>query len=125
MVKGLGECAESEGVGGCNLRCGGGDDVENDVRQFDCTGSSRNTTSLLLVLDQLKLLRHHDVDLPESRGYMSDGRPPHDRGAGRKGTGSGYGRPLEVMPLEALEDPRLEFALQKAKRLRVIAGVFI
>ncbi len=57
-----------------------------DVRQFDCIDSSRNTTSLLLVLDQLKLLRYHDVDQPEARGF-------HDRwaasachsGLGRKG----------------------------------------
>jgi hypothetical protein len=48
-----------------------------NVRQFDCIHSSRNTTSLLLVLDQLNMLRHHDVDVRESRGYMFDGRPPH------------------------------------------------
>jgi hypothetical protein len=48
-----------------------------DIHQFDCIDSSRNTTSLLMVLDQLNLLRHHDVDEPEARGYMIDGRPPH------------------------------------------------
>ena len=48
-----------------------------DIHQFDCIDTSRNTTSLLLVLDQLKLLRHHDVDAPEARGYFIDGRPPH------------------------------------------------
>ena len=41
-----------------------------DIHQFDCIDTSRNTTSLLLVLDQLKLLRHHDVDAPEARGYF-------------------------------------------------------
>ena len=46
-----------------------------DVQQFDGIDSSRNTTSLLLVLDQLNLLRHHDVDVPQSRGHMFDGRP--------------------------------------------------
>jgi hypothetical protein len=81
-----------------------------DVHQFDCIDSSRNTTSLLLVLDQLKLLRHHDVDVPESRGYMFDGRPPHatavlvERETGTKWSIDswtvGYGQPLEVMPLE-------------------------
>ena len=49
-----------------------------DVRQFDCIDSSRNTTSLLLVLDQLNLLRHHDVDVPEARGFFLDGRPLTD-----------------------------------------------
>ena len=81
-----------------------------DVRQFDCIDSSRNTTSLLLVLDQLNLLRHHDVDVPESRGYMFDLRPPHATAVlVEKTTGIkwsidswtvGYGQPLEVMPLE-------------------------
>jgi hypothetical protein len=81
-----------------------------DVRQFDCIDSSRNTTSLLLVLDQLKLLRYHDVDEPEARGFMIDGRPPHatavlvERATGIKWSIDswtvGYGKPLEVMPLD-------------------------
>ncbi len=81
-----------------------------DIRQFDCIDSSRNTTSLLLVLDQLNLLRHHDVDVPESRGHMFDLRPPHATAVlVEKATGTkwsidswtvGYGQPLEVMPLE-------------------------
>ena len=81
-----------------------------DTRQFDCIDSSRNTTSLLMVLDQLNLLRHHDVDQPEARGYMVDGRPPHatavliERATGKKWSIDswtvGYGQALEVMPLE-------------------------
>ena len=61
-----------------------------DVHQFDCIDSSRNTTSLLMLLDQLSLLRYHDVDEPEARGYMVDGRPPHatavliERATGKK-----------------------------------------
>ncbi len=81
-----------------------------DIHQFDCIDTSRNTTSLLLVLDQLKLLRHHDVDAPEARGYFIDGRPPHATAVlVEKATGTkwsidswtvGYGQALEVMPLE-------------------------
>ena len=81
-----------------------------DIHQFDCIDSSRNTTSLLLVLDQLKLLRHHDVDMPEARGHLIDGRPPHatavliEKPSGRKWAIDswtvGYGQPLEIMPLE-------------------------
>jgi len=81
-----------------------------DVHQFDCIDSSRNTTSLLMVLDQLNLLRHHDVDEPEARGYMVDGRPPHatavliERATRKKWAIDswtvGYGQALEVMPLE-------------------------
>jgi hypothetical protein len=81
-----------------------------DVHQFDCIDTSRNTTSLLLVLDQLKLLRHHDVDAPEARGFFIDGRPPHATAVlVEKVTGTkwsidswtvGYGQALEVMPLD-------------------------
>jgi hypothetical protein len=81
-----------------------------DVQQFDCIDSSRNTTSLLLVLDQLKLLRYHDVDVPEARGHLFDGRPPHatavlvEKADGTKWSIDswtvGYGQPLEIMPLE-------------------------
>ena len=81
-----------------------------DVHQFDCIDSSRNTTSLLLVLDQLNLLRYHDVAIPEARGFFLDGRPPHatavlvEKVSGTKWSIDswtvGYGRTLEVMPLE-------------------------
>src|SRR5262249_9074646 len=73
-------------------------------------GAWFNTTSLLLVLDQLNLLRYHDVDVPEARGYVVDGRPPHATAVlTEKATGAkwsieswtvGYGQPLEIMPLE-------------------------
>jgi hypothetical protein len=38
--------------------------------QMDCIDTSRNTTSLLLILDQLKLLRHHQVEAPVARGVI-------------------------------------------------------
>jgi len=85
-----------------------------DTHQFDCIDSSRNTTSLLMVLDQLNLLRYHDVDEPEARGYMVDGRPPHatavliERATGKRWSIDswtvGYGQTLEVMPLERWKD---------------------
>jgi len=81
-----------------------------DTRQFDCIDSSRNTTSLLLVLDQLKLLRYHDVDVPVARGFLIDGRYPHvtavlvEKTSGTKWAVDswtvGYGQDLEIMPLE-------------------------
>jgi hypothetical protein len=80
-----------------------------DVSQFDCIDSSRNTTSLLLVLEELKLLRHHTVDVPDSRGHIFDGRPPHATAVLIENTGGkrwsvdswtrGYGQPPEIMPL--------------------------
>ena len=81
-----------------------------DVHQFDCIDSSRNTTSLLLVLDQLKLLKFHDVDGPQARGFFIDGRPPHatavlvEKANGTKWSIDswtvGYGQALEIMPLD-------------------------
>jgi hypothetical protein len=81
-----------------------------DKRQMDCVDSSRNTTSFLLVLEQMKLLRHHDVVEPEARGYLIDGRPPHVTAVLReKATGTkwavdswtrAYGQAPEIMALE-------------------------
>jgi hypothetical protein len=80
-----------------------------DPQQFDCIDSSRNTTSLLLILDQLGLLRHHAVDVPVSRGLFIDGRPPHttavlvEKRSGEKWSVDawtrGYGQAPEIMPL--------------------------
>jgi len=77
--------------------------------QFDCIDSSRNSTSLLLLLDQLGLLRHHTVDVPVSRGLWLGGQAPHttavlvDTKSGTKWSVDswtrGYGQPPEVMPL--------------------------
>lgn len=80
-----------------------------DPKQYDCVDSSRNTTTLLLVLEQMKLLRHHTVDVPVSRGFFLDGRPPHttavliESKSGEKWSVDswtrGYGEAPEVMRL--------------------------
>lgn len=80
-----------------------------DQGQLDCIDSSRNTTSLLLVLEQLKLLRHHEVSEPVARGYLIDGRPPHVTAVlTEKATGTewavdswtrAYGQAPEIMQL--------------------------
>jgi hypothetical protein len=77
--------------------------------QFDCIDSSRNTTSLLLLLDQLGLLRHHTVDVPVSRGLWLGGQSPHTTAVLVETKSStkwavdswtrGYGEAPEVMPL--------------------------
>jgi hypothetical protein len=82
-----------------------------DEGQFDCIDTSRNTTGLLLVLEELKLLRYHDVDVLVARGYLLDGiTTPHvtavltERKAGQKWAVDawtrGYGQAPEIMPLE-------------------------
>src|SRR5215467_10448387 len=47
-----------------------------DPAQFDCIDTTVNTNSLLLVLDQLKLLRHHTIAAPVSRFLFTEG--PHN-----------------------------------------------
>lgn len=45
--------------------------------EADCIDESVNTTALLLLISDLKLLRHHEVEGPVSRGYLVDFRYPH------------------------------------------------
>lgn len=84
-----------------------------DTGQFDCVDSSRNMTTLLLVLEQLKLLRHHEVDVPVARGYIIDTRPPHvtavliEKAGGKKWAVDSwtraYGQAPEILPLSVWE----------------------
>jgi hypothetical protein len=77
---------------------------------MDCIDTSRNTTSLLLVLEQLHLLRHHKVEGPEARGFLLDGRGPHatavllDTQSGREWAVDSwthnYGERPDVLPLD-------------------------
>jgi hypothetical protein len=84
--------------------------------QEDCIDVSRNTTSLLLVLESLKLLRHHAVEPPSARGSLLDGRWPHATAVLRE-TVSGtkwvvdpwthaQGDVPDVMPLERWAEAR-------------------
>jgi hypothetical protein len=78
--------------------------------QMDCIDTSRNITSLLLILDQLRLMKHHQVDSPVARGLLLDGRGPHATAVLRE-TRSGkkwavdnwtrrYGERPDVLPIE-------------------------
>ncbi len=80
------------------------------VGQMDCIDTSRNSTSLLLILDQLHLLHHHKVEGPEARGFLLDGRGPHatavltDIHTGKQWAVDSwthkYGEKPDVIPLE-------------------------
>lgn len=54
-----------------------GPDQAGIQTEADCIDESVNTTSLLLLLSGLDLLKHHAVVGPESRGYLLDMRYPH------------------------------------------------
>ncbi|MBS0248873.1 MAG: hypothetical protein JSR61_19825 [Proteobacteria bacterium] len=85
-----------------------------DKRQFDCIDTSRNTTSLLLLLQELGLLRYHTVDAPEARGHIFDFKAPHatavlvEKGSGTKWSVDAwtraYGQAPEIMPLDRWMD---------------------
>jgi len=78
--------------------------------QMDCIDTSRNSTSLLLILEQLHLLHHHKVEGPEARGFFLDGRGPHatavltDIHTGKQWAVDSwthkYGEQPDVMPLD-------------------------
>ncbi|MCW5691257.1 MAG: hypothetical protein KIT48_02725 [Pseudolabrys sp.] len=85
-------------------------DYMYDKRQFDCIDTSRNTTSLLLLLQQLQLLKFHTVAPPEARGHIFDFKAPHatavlvDKETGVKWSVDAwtrsYGQAPEVMTLD-------------------------
>lgn len=82
----------------------------DDDHNFDCFDTTRNIVSLLLVLNEWKLLRHHTVDDPSFRGNLLKGQTPHntavlkERRSGRQWVvdmwTTAYGQPPDVMPLE-------------------------
>jgi hypothetical protein len=84
--------------------------TESGPGQMDCIDTSRNTTSLLLILDRLQLLRHHQVEAPVARGFLLDIRGPHATAvlsevkSGQKWSFDAwtrkYGEQAEVMPLQ-------------------------
>jgi hypothetical protein len=45
--------------------------------QMDCVDEATNTTSLLRLLSERGLLKHHEVREPAARGFFLDGRYPH------------------------------------------------
>jgi hypothetical protein len=85
-----------------------------DKGQFDCIDTSRNITSLLLVLDDLRLLKYHSVAEPVARGHIIDFTAPHatavlvESGSGVKWSVDAwtraYGQAPEVMPLDRWKD---------------------
>lgn len=90
----------------------GGFDIENAgvSGQMDCIDESTNTTSLLLIAQRHKMLRHHRVSAPVARGFFLDGRYPHATATvTEKKTGTVYavdswvhenGKRPDIMPIE-------------------------
>ena len=78
--------------------------------QFDCVDRATNTTSLLVVIDQWKLLQHHEVRQPVSRTFIPIVEGPHttavvaERKSGQRWVVDpwthNYAELPDVMPLE-------------------------
>jgi hypothetical protein len=81
----------------------------DDKHNFDCWDTTRNTTSLLLVLQEWGLLKYHSVGDPHYRGNVLVLQTPHntavllERGSGVEWVVDpwtiGYGQAPEVMPV--------------------------
>jgi hypothetical protein len=82
----------------------------DDKHNFDCYDTTRNITSLLLVLQEWGVLRHHSVTDPSFRGNFLVLQTPHntpvlvDRASSQSWVvdlwTKGYGEPPDVMTLE-------------------------
>lgn len=81
----------------------------DDAHNFDCWDTTRNDTSLLLVLQEWGALRHHTVSNPRYRGNIFIGQLSHntavivERESGTKWIvdmwTTAYGQAPDVMPL--------------------------
>jgi hypothetical protein len=95
-------------AGTAKARARAGLGYAGDPSQFDCLDKTANTVSVLLLVQQMGLLRHHAIDTPESRGGI--GALPHtsavvrEKGNGQKWVIDGWthnnGEYPDIMPLE-------------------------
>jgi hypothetical protein len=83
-------------------------------RNFDCFDTTRNAVSLLLVLREWGLLRHHIIADPKYRGNFLFGQTPHNTAVLTERIGgknwvvdmwtTAFGQVPDVMPLEKWYD---------------------
>ena len=89
-----------------------------DPTQMDCIDEAANSTSYLLLLDGLGLLRHHTVAYPASKGFLLDFVYPHNTAVlVERASGVPYavdswvfrnGEPPIVVPLKTWYDTKSE-----------------
>ena len=77
------------GTGKAKARSGGGLTIGGDRTQFDCIDATANTMSLLIVLNNLGLLKHHRSAHPISR-LLTGGGPHFTAVIKDKKTGQGW-----------------------------------
>ena len=80
-----------------------------DPSQFDCLDKTSNTIGVLMIVADMGLLRHHVIDVPESRGFLIGGLPHttavvRERKGGQRWAIDGWthanGELPDVLPLE-------------------------
>ena len=81
-----------------------------DRGQFDCFDKTHNATELLALLAYFGLLRHHVIDVPQSRGLLIDLRQHHttavvrEKVSGKQWSVDGWtkknGEVPDIMPME-------------------------
>lgn len=81
-----------------------------DRSQFDCFDKTHNATELLALLAHFGLLAHHEIDVPQSRGYLIDLRQHHttavvrERASGKRWSVDGWthrnGQVPDILPME-------------------------
>jgi len=100
---------------GTNKRVARADFRHFDAKHnFDCFDTTRNAVSLLLVLREWSLLRHHTVSDPKFRGNLLVGQTPHNTAVVTERVGgkswvvdmwtTKFGQAPDVMPLEKWMD---------------------
>ena len=96
-------------AGTANAKARAGFGSAGDPSQFDCLDKTSNTVSVLAIVNEMGLLRHHVIDAPESRGLIINGLPHttavvRERKSGQKWVVDGWthnnGELPDVMPLE-------------------------
>lgn len=83
--------------------------ARDDQHNFDCWDTTRNATSLLLILQEWKLLKFHTVGDPHYRGNVMVLQTPHNTAVLLERAGNaewvvdlwprGYGQKPDVMPV--------------------------
>jgi hypothetical protein len=100
--------APETGTGNAKARAGGIFGYTRDRGQFDCIDSTLYTSSLLMVLEQLGLLRHHTIAKPISR-LIAGGGPHFTAVIKDRKTGQGWtvdpwthdhAEPPDIWPVE-------------------------
>ena len=91
---------------GTNKRIANADVRSFDANHnFDCWDTTRNAASLLLVMQEWGLLRHHKVSDPRYRGNILVGQLPHNTAVIKETAAGGTSWVVDMWPTAFGQDP--------------------